>query len=208
MGRRLAREASPTRRSRVGTGSADNDDVDYDDYDDEDEVDDEEEDEVEERPTRRRSNRTPEPETRRRRTSRAEPEEKERPRFRKASDRDEKPSRERPKRPEGVIGKVMSAYKAEAAKRSSGYRTLDVPEGGRKRKLIKFLEPEPFANIYQHWVLQANGKRRPFVCLGEDCPLCGVGDVAKPMLLWNVVDMEDGLVKVWQMSKDPSKRVE
>lgn len=162
----------------------------------------------------------------RRSVSREEPEEEERPRrgFRKASESDEKPSRSRrvrssedePKKPSrgrtaparDILGHGFSSYKAEAAKRSVGYKSLDVPEGGRKRKLIKFLEAEPVAHFYEHWVPTENGKKRPYVCLGDVCALCGIGDRSKPVLMYNVVDMDDGLVKVWKMSKDPAKRVE
>lgn len=210
MARRLARDTKPPE-----------DDYGYDDDDAYDDEEPEEEvrpsrrsrrEEPEERPSRRRAVARDEEEERpsRRRPRGSESDGDDRPRFRKASDRDrdEKPAKGRSERPEGVVGKGMSAYKAESAKRASGFRTLDVPEGGRKRKLIKFLQAEPIASFYQHWVLQANGKRRPYTCLGDTCPLCGVGDRPKPCLLWNVVDLDDGLVKVWQMSKDPAKKVE
>lgn len=203
-----------------------------DDYD-EDPFDEDEETEEEEEPARRvarrqsaRRDEVVEDRPSRRRVSREEPEEDERPRrgFRKAAESDEKPARGRrvrsiaeddskPSRGRSapardVLGHGFSSYKTEAAKRSIGYKRLEVPEGGRKRKLIKFLEAEPITHYYEHWVPTENGKKRPYVCLGDVCALCGRGDRAKPVILWNIVDLDDGLVKVWVMSKDPAKKVE
>jgi hypothetical protein len=149
----------------------------------------------------------------------------ERPRFRPAADSDskrpnrrratsareeaEKPSRGRSAPSKSPLGKGgFSGYKEAARKSSSGYDQFSVEEGVRKRKLIKFLQPEPITHFYQHWVPAGNGKNRPYVCLGESCPLCADGDRAKPVLLWNVVDMATGTVQVWVMSKDPAKKVE
>jgi hypothetical protein len=208
---------------RTGTGSSDNMDIDYDDYED-DEFDDDEGPFEEETLNRARREATQRPS--RRRVSREEPAEEERPRrgFRKAAESDEKPSRSRRVRSaaeddskpsrgrsapaKDVLGHGFKSYKTEAAKRSIGYKRLEVPEGGRKRKLIKFLQPEPITHYYEHWVPRANGKKRPYVCLGDVCAICGIGDRAKPVLLWNIVDMDDGLVKVWVLSKDPAKKVE
>lgn len=192
---------------------------DFDDYE-ADELDDEP---CEEVPPRRAARDVERPS--RRRVSREEPEEERpsRPRFRKAAESDEKPARghrvrsaddsdSKPTRARSapsrdVLGHGFSSYKAEAAKRSIGYKQLEIKEGG-KRKLIKFLQAEPITHYYEHWVPQANGKKRPYVCLGDVCALCGIGDRSKPVLLWNVVDMDDGQVKVWKLSKDPAKKVE
>jgi hypothetical protein len=68
---------------------------------------------------------------------------------------------------------------------------------------IKFAEAEPFAFLYRHWV-----NKIPYTCSGEDCPLCTVGDKHKPVLMYNVIDLADGTVKVWELSADPTRRAQ
>ena len=101
----------------------------------------------------------------------------------------------------GVGTGGWAAYKKVKADRSEKYPRFEVDKTGRK--LFKFAEPEPFAFIYRHWV-----DRRPYTCIGEDCPLCEAGDRAKPVVFYNVIDLEDGEVKVWEMTSDPTRRVQ
>jgi hypothetical protein len=43
--------------------------------------------------------------------------------------------------------------------------------------------PEPFARVFRHWIGE-----RPYVCLGDNCPLCGVGDEAKAVMFFDATD--------------------
>lgn len=124
-------------------------------------------------------------------------------RDRSRGDDDDRGSRKRSEGDRSVIGHGFGSYKEAAAKRKSGFARLEVPEGGKKRKLIKILESEPFAHYYVHWI-----EKRPYTCLGDECALCSIGDISKPVMLYNVVDIDEGLVKVWNLSKDPAKALE
>jgi hypothetical protein len=101
----------------------------------------------------------------------------------------------------GVGAGGWAAYKAAKAERSEKYPRFEVEKTGRK--LFKFAEAEPFAFIYRHWV-----DRRPYTCIGEECPLCEAGDRAKPVVFYNVIDVEDATVKVWEMTADPTRKVQ
>ena len=101
----------------------------------------------------------------------------------------------------GVGTGGWAAYRKVRAERSEKYPRFEVEKTGRK--IIKFAEGEPFAFIYRHWVA-----KRPYTCIGEDCPLCEAGDRAKPVVFYNVIDLEDGEVKVWEMSSDPTRKVQ
>lgn len=95
----------------------------------------------------------------------------------------------------------MKTYKEKVAASSLKYRRFDVKEGTEYP--IAFLEPEPFAHFFRHWL-----NKRPYTCLGDTCPLCDAGDRAKPVLMFNIYDFTDDHVKVWEMTRDPAKKVE
>lgn len=69
--------------------------------------------------------------------------------------------------------------------------------------LIKILDEEPVASYAEHWLTIKDGrdeKRRSFVCLGDDCPLCNkLGDRASVKVCFNVADMDVNPpeVKLW-----------
>lgn len=69
--------------------------------------------------------------------------------------------------------------------------------------LIKILDEEPVASYAEHWLTIKDGKdekRRSFVCLGDDCPLCNkLGDRASVKICFNVADMDVNPpeVKLW-----------
>jgi len=92
-------------------------------------------------------------------------------------------------------------------KRPDRPNRLSVDEG--KEVLIKFLEDRPFASYYQHWVPGATAnKRKPYTCVIDNCPLCNIGDVPKPVECFNVIEMtETPQLLLWQLSADPSKAV-
>lgn len=83
-----------------------------------------------------------------------------------------------------------------------------VPDDGEE-VLVKFLEAQPFAAYYQHWVVTDAG-RRAFTCIGfNDCPICARGEKAKSVDLINLVVLgETPELKVWSMSPDPAAAVE
>jgi hypothetical protein len=90
-------------------------------------------------------------------------------------------------------------YQKENAERTQKYPTLDVKDDP---VVIKFAEAEPFAYIFRHWVA-----KRPYTCIGEDCPLCEAGHRAKPVVYYNVITVVDNTLRVWEMSSDPTKKV-
>jgi hypothetical protein len=86
-------------------------------------------------------------------------------------------------------------------------RQFKVPEDGEEI-LLKFLEDQPFAAFYQHWVKVDKGMRRAYTCLGKNCPLCAVGDRPKPQDWFNVIEMRDEpVLGIWYCSADPSKAI-
>lgn len=101
----------------------------------------------------------------------------------------------------GVGTGGWAAYRKVKAERSEQYPRLEIEKTGRK--IIRFAEAEPFAFIYRHWVA-----KRPYTCIGEDCPLCEAGDRARPVVFYNVIDLEDATTKVWEMSSDPTRKVQ
>lgn len=104
--------------------------------------------------------------------------------------------------PRAGIGKGgWAGYKAAKAERTEKYPRFEVDKTGRK--IFRFAEAEPFAFIYRHWV-----DKRPYTCPGESCPLCEAGDRAKPVVFYNVIDLADSTMKVWEMSSDPTRRVQ
>lgn len=107
----------------------------------------------------------------------------------------------------GVGTGGWAAYKKKEAERSTRYATLEVTEDGQT--VIKFVEAEPFAFYYRHW---PKGGRAD-VCIADadndvECPLCGVGDKPKPVVLYNVVDVGKNLLCVWEMSSEPTRKVQ
>jgi hypothetical protein len=82
-----------------------------------------------------------------------------------------------------------------------------VPDDGEE-VIIKFLEEQPFAPIWQHWIMTAEG-RRAYTCLGvTECPLCARGDRAKPADYFNIIVLgETPELKVWIASSDPSAAI-
>lgn len=69
--------------------------------------------------------------------------------------------------------------------------------------LIKILDEEPVAAYAEHWLTIKDGrdeKRRSYVCLGDDCPICNkLGDRASVKVCFNVADMDVNPpeVKLW-----------
>lgn len=107
----------------------------------------------------------------------------------------------------GVGTGGWAAYKKKAAERSTRFATLEVAEDGQT--VVKFAEAEPFAFYYRHW---PKGGRAD-VCIADadndvECPICGVGDKPKPVVLYNVIDVAKNELCVWEMSSEPTRKVQ
>jgi hypothetical protein len=92
-----------------------------------------------------------------------------------------------------------------------------VPDDGEEI-LIKFVDDLPFAPIFQHWLLQEQGQRRPYTCIQEidpetkkitvSCPLCDRGDKVKSSDWLNVIVLGDEPeLQVWYATADPAGAV-
>lgn len=92
-----------------------------------------------------------------------------------------------------------ASYDKDRAERSQKYPTLDVKNDP---VVIRFAESEPFAYIFRHWV-----DKRPYTCIGEECPLCEAGHRAKPVVFYNVITVSDNVLRVWELTADPTKKV-
>ncbi len=69
----------------------------------------------------------------------------------------------------------------------------DFPEDFKiehEKKLIKFLEDEPFASYRQHWI-ERPGKKS-FTCIEVDCPLCDAGDRPSGKTCFNILSLSEG----------------
>lgn len=65
-------------------------------------------------------------------------------------------------------------------------------------QLVRFLQDEPFAVYEQHWI-DAAPKKKSFVCLGAECPLCAIaGDKPRPRFAFNVLNLngEEAAVQI------------
>lgn len=107
----------------------------------------------------------------------------------------------------GVGTGGWASYKKKQAERSNRFATLEVTDEGQT--VIKFAEAEPFAFYFRHW---PRGGRAD-VCIADSendvtCPLCDVGDKPKPVVLYNVIDVGKNLLCVWEMSSEPTRKVQ
>lgn len=85
-----------------------------------------------------------------------------------------------------------AALKAASAPSSGGY--VNDFRFSEDAQLIKFLDSDPIAVYSQHWI-ERPGKRS-WICIGEDCPLCGVGDKPGRKVSFSVINLSapDGAV--------------
>lgn len=158
-----------------------------------------------------------------RRSRRDEPEEAARPARR---EREERPARSRrrdadddddpPRRPGRRSREDDSTPPRRAkAKAKGGWGTVEANRAARysnpgrlqvkdKEVLLKFLEEEPFATYGQHWVGQ-----RSYTCgLNADyekCPLCSLGNPVRYLALFNVVDVDTGENRYWEVGPEATK---
>lgn len=84
-------------------------------------------------------------------------------------------------------------------------------EDGEKPTLIKFLEPEPFASYRVHWLEGLTSTRKKsWICLENDCPLCDAGDDQSFKIAFNIVILNKGkpTVKVWEVGPRMAEAIE
>lgn len=105
----------------------------------------------------------------------------------------------------GVISPGWSSDRRPATTTNKPVK-FTVPDN-REEVLVKFLDDLPFAPVYQHWIATREG-RRPYTCIGKDCPMCKAGDRAKGSDYFNVVLMgPKPELQVWYASPDPAKAI-
>jgi hypothetical protein len=70
-------------------------------------------------------------------------------------------------------------------------------------QIIKILEAKPYASFRRHWIDRVGIGKRAYVCLqsiGQDCPLCNVGDKPGAVTAFNIALLSDdgtAVVKSW-----------
>lgn len=121
--------------------------------------------------------------------------------------RDKKPGGER----QGVRRGGWQGLNKEREQRTEKFPRVDVPEAP-EYLLLRFAEDELFGFIYRHWI----GKR-PYTCIRDvendiECPLCDVvGNdpkmKAKPVVFYNVIDVETCTLRVWEMTSEPTRQI-
>ena len=106
-----------------------------------------------------------------------------------------------------AVSSGWSSDRAPKIRKTGGLNRFEYEEG--KETLIKILEDVPFASYWQHWITGNGGKKRPYVCLINDCPLCNIGDEPKPVDCFNVVELGENGPKLllWQCSPSPAKAI-
>lgn len=84
--------------------------------------------------------------------------------------------------------------------------------GEDERVLIKFLDDDFFVTYYEHeFFKEFEGEKRQktFICLGDDCPLCEIGDKPRFYALINVLVLgKKPAVKLWFATPGPGSQIE
>lgn len=141
----------------------------------------------EEAPRRPRREAEPAP----RRARREEPEEQRSRTGRRTAS--EEPRRSRPGKDDSAAP-IRSGWGGHRANKELGGDYPEELKIGTERELVKFLEDEPFASYRQHWVDNPpNGiRKKSWICLGDDCPLCDLGDRPRTLTAFNVLHINTG----------------
>jgi hypothetical protein len=91
-----------------------------------------------------------------------------------------------------------SLVKSDTTEFPTEFRFSDSPQ------LVKFLEDQPFASYEQHWIDNAP-KKKSFVCMGDNCPLCDVlGDKPRGRFSFNVLVLSGDTQGVQILTVPPS----
>jgi hypothetical protein len=140
-----------------------------------------------------------------------EPEPEEEPETAEAEETEEEEEQPRKKKTGPPPGIRLGNAGAEQTKRTgaSGPPRLKIE---KEPKLIKFLEPESLASFRQHWIPQAGGPNRPYICPEKNCPLCDLGNNPGASIALNVLNLSaDGQpanelcqigIKAWESLKE------
>lgn len=112
---------------------------------------------------------------------------------------------------QGVGRGGWAGLNREREQRTEKFPRVEVPEAP-EFLLLKFPEDELITYIYRHWI----GKR-PYTCIkdtenGVECPLCDVvgndpAMKAKPVVFYNVIDVSVSVLKVWEMTSEPTRQL-
>lgn len=94
-----------------------------------------------------------------------------------------------------------AGYRKAKTERGSEFPRLEVDD--KTPVVIRFAEAEPFAFIYRHWL-----NKKPFTCIGDECPMCEAQDKAKPVVFYNVITAEDATLRVWELTSEPTRKVQ
>lgn len=135
-----------------------------------------------------------------------------------ADDEDDEPRGRKSKRraprdedaPKSSLGSGWDAYKANKAKTSKFNSEDQFKVGEDVEELVAFLEAWPFATYNEHGTGQGKGYRA-YVCLGDDCPLCGIGDTPAYRAVFNIAVFDDqgnAAVKYWIATPAPLDEIE
>lgn len=100
----------------------------------------------------------------------------------------------------------------DAADRAAAGASSDiffkVPE---TRTVVKIIDADPFDSYTCHWVDEIEEGSKSVRCMGEGCPLCGIGDKAKKVgVCFNVVSLEDPqapVLRVWETGVKIAKQL-
>lgn len=112
--------------------------------------------------------------------------------------------------PEDVVRQGWSGYRETKAK-SGAYADFLTLQDGQDPVLLKFLEKEPFASYRQHWIEGLKStKKRSWVCVEDDCPLCDAGDDPGFRIAFNVLVVSEGkpINKVWEVGPSLAEQIE
>lgn len=146
-----------------------------------------------------------------RRSSRRDPDEDDdEPRSRRSSSRrsrdddedDEPRGRGRGGNAPKNTAKGWGGYKAKRQETSDYVKNYALPDKA-PGEIIKIMDEEPFSVYAEHWLDEKEGKKS-YVCIGEGCPLCAIGDKPRVYLLFNVLDLRDPenpVVAPWKVSQ-------
>jgi hypothetical protein len=105
-----------------------------------------------------------------------------------------------------AVGKGgWAGYKKAKEERTDKFPRLEIKDDP---VVIRFAEAEPFAFIYRHWV-----NKKPYTCINDperevECPLCAAGHKAKPVVFYNVITVSDAVLRVWEMTGEPTRKVQ
>lgn len=97
--------------------------------------------------------------------------------------------------------KGWGGFKNKREETSDFVKNYSLPEV--QEEIIKILDAEPFSVYAEHWLDDKKGKKS-YVCIGDDCPLCAIGDKPRVYTMFNVLDLREGAepkVYPWKVSQ-------